>query len=131
MGVCAFMASGVNFDVDRYLESSPFKATVVFRKGEMPAKDYTRPDSGFVMVVSEDPGTDPTQKIRGAVLFLVQHEKELDRLRDIGAEHLLLDVGFETDDKLQHTEFLPPELIAILTRFRMGLAISAHQFPRG
>ncbi len=39
MGVCAFVASALNFDADRYLENSPFKAMAAFRKGEVPPED--------------------------------------------------------------------------------------------
>jgi hypothetical protein len=34
MGVCAFVACGLSFDVDRYLETSPFKAKAVFRMAD-------------------------------------------------------------------------------------------------
>jgi len=32
MGFCVFVASGLNFDVDSYLKSSPFKAGLYFEK---------------------------------------------------------------------------------------------------
>ena len=53
MGVCVFVASGLDFDVDRYLAGSPFKAMMVFRKGDVPPENnpqrLPRPDSGFVV----------------------------------------------------------------------------------
>ena len=46
MGVCAFVASGLNFDVDRYLQGSPFKARNTFRKGQIPPKDNPEDNQG-------------------------------------------------------------------------------------
>ena len=135
MGVCAFVASGLNFDVDRYLKGSPFKAISVFRKGQIPAKDnperQPRPDSGFVVVVSEDQGADASQKYKEALTFLFQHEKELDRLKDVGVDNMLLDFGVAVGDKLQQSEYMPPEFIVALGRFGMGLVFTTIQLPRG
>lgn len=135
MGVCAFVASGLNFDVDRYLKGSPFKAISVFRKGQIPAKDnperQPRPDSGFIAIVSENHEPDLSQQFKEALAFLLKHEKELGRLKDCGVDNMLLDFGFEVGDKIQQSGYLPPELIVALGRFGMGLIFSAVQIPRG
>jgi hypothetical protein len=77
MSACVFVASGLNFDVDRYLRSSPFKAKTVFRKGEIPAKDnpdrQPRPDSGFVVIVSAADGHGLSAQVKAAVQFLIKH----------------------------------------------------------
>jgi hypothetical protein len=41
MGTCMFVASGLDFDVDAYFPSSPFKEQIatVFRKGQIPTRD--------------------------------------------------------------------------------------------
>jgi hypothetical protein len=44
---------------------------------------------------------------------------------------MLLDFGVSVGDKLQQSEYLPPELIVAWGRFRMGVIFSAIQLPRG
>ena len=135
MGVCVFVASGLSFDVDRYLVGSPFKAMAVFRKGDVPPKNnpekMPRPDSGFVVLLSGDrePGIGP--QLREALAFLDQHEAEMKAMRKVGVDNMLLDFGVEVGDKLQQAEYLPPELIGALGRLGMGLIFSAVQLPRG
>ena len=135
MGVCMFVASGLSFDVDRYLAGSPFKATSVFYKGRVPPKDnperQARPDSGFVVLLSQDDEPGLTRQIQEAVQFLMKHEKELDHLKDDGVDSMLLDFGVQAGNKLQQSEYLPPELTVALGRFRMGLIFSVVQLPRG
>jgi hypothetical protein len=73
MGFCVFVASGLNFDVDSYLKSSPFKARSIFRKGDIPAKDnperQSRPDSGFVVLVSSEEGQGLSAQVKTAMKF--------------------------------------------------------------
>ena len=63
--------------------------------------------------------------------FLVKHEKELDRLKLKGVDNMLLDFGVELGDEIQHSEYLPPELLMVMARFNMGLMFSAVRIPRG
>ena len=134
MGVCAFVASGLNFDVDGYLKKSPFKPMTVFRKGEVPTKDpnpQPRPNSGFVAIVAHTPEPGILNEIPKALTFLIKHEREFLRLRDLGVDNSLLDFCVENQGKIQESNYLPPELIAALARFRMGLIFSTIQLPRG
>ncbi len=135
MGVCTFVARGLDFDVDRYLKGSLFKPMGVFHKGEIPPKDNPqwrpRPDSGFVLVLSDDGKPGLTQQVEDALVFLLKHEKELDRLKRFGVDNMLLDFGVEVSFQIQHSEYLPPELMVALGRFRMGLVFTAIQLPRG
>jgi hypothetical protein len=130
-----FVASGLSFDVDRYLASSPFKAMTVFRKGDVPTDDnpqkQQRPDSGFTILLSDDGQPGLSDQIEAALDFLIEHENELDRLKIFGVDNLLLDFAVERKAELQRSEYLPPELIIALGRFRMGLVFSAIQLPRG
>ena|ERR1017187_7022145 len=52
-------------------------------------------------------------------------------VRDFGVDNMLLDFGVSVGDKLQQSEYLPPELIVAWGRFRMGVIFSAIQLPRG
>jgi hypothetical protein len=124
MGVCAFVACGVNFDVDRYLQSTPFEVLCVFRRGEVrpdAPEDGPRPDSGFAAVVSHDDLPHLHDQIGEAQDFLETHEKELDRLKVLGAEHMALDF------RVAQTEVVhrwTSELIAAMARWQMELVFS-------
>ena len=135
MGVCAFVASGLSFDVDRYLKGSPFKVTTVFRKGEIPAKvnpeRQSRPDSGFAVLVNSEESPSLSAQVKPALQFLAKHEKEIDGLKAHGVDNLLLDFGMEVGDEIQRSEYLPPELLVAMARFRMGIVFSAIRIPRG
>ncbi len=135
MGVCVFVASGLNFDVDRYLAGSPLKAMTVFRKGDIPPKNNPerkpRPDSGFVVLISGDQQLDLNQQLKEALGFLNQHEAELKAVRGAGVDNMLLDLGVQVGDKVQQAQYLPPELIAAMARLGMGLIFSVVQLPRG
>ena len=135
MGVCVFVASGLSFDVDRYLVGSPFKAMAVFRKGDVPPKNNPeknpRPDSGFVVLLSGDREPGIRHQLRESLAFLDQHEAELKAMRKVGVDNMLLDLGVEVGEKLQQAEYLPPQLIGALGRLGMGLIFSVVQLPRG
>jgi hypothetical protein len=135
MGVCVFVASGLSFDVDQYLKASPFKAMTVFRKGDIPPKNNperkSRPDSGFVVLISGDQELGLNPQLIEAMAFLKRHEAEVEAMRQVGVDNILLDLGVQVSDKVQQAEYLPPELIAALGRLGMGLIFSVVQFPRG
>ena len=135
MGVCVFVASGLSFDVDRYLAGSPFKAMAVFRKGDVPPKNNPerkpRPDSGFVVLISGDQELGLSQQLKEALAFLDRHEAELRAVRKVGVDNMLLDLSVQVADKMQQAEYLPPELIIALGRLGMGLIFSVVQLPRG
>ena len=135
MGACLFVARGLNFDVDRYLASSPFKAVRVYRKGDVPPKNnpeqQVRVDSGFAVVVSGDYEIGLSQQLKEALAFLDQHEAELQAMREVGVDDMRLDLGLEVGDKMQQVEYLPPELIERLGRLGMGVIFSVVQLPRG
>ena len=132
MGVCVFVASGLNFDVDGYLKNCPFKPSAVFRKGTIPAKETVpRPDSGFVVLVAEGSGLDMAAQAKAALAFLSSREREFEVMRKQGVDNLLLDFGFERSGKIQDSHYLAPELISILGRFGMGVIFSTVQFPSG
>jgi hypothetical protein len=135
MGVCVFVASGLNFDMDGYLAKSPFKTMSVFRKGDIPPKDnpqrQPRADSGFTVLVAQSQGAGLSKEVPEALLFLSRHKQEMLRLRNHGVDNLLFDFGMESQGMIQQAEYLPPELIAALARFDMGLIFSTVQIPKG
>jgi len=129
MGACVFVASGLRFDVDGYLRTSPFKPVSVFRKGEIPSKEsIARPDSGFVVLVCEGPVIDQAQSALG---FLSRHERDFQTMRQHGVDNLLFDFGVERIGKIQESHYLPPELIARMGQLGLGMIFSTVQLPRG
>jgi hypothetical protein len=94
---------------------SAFKARSVFRNGDIPPQDNSgcqlRPDSGFVALVCSEQGQGLSARVGLAMTFLVKHEKELDHLKLQGVDNMLLDFGVELGDEIQHSEYLPPELL--------------------
>ena len=134
MGVCVFVASGLSFDVDRYLAGSPFKAMAVFRKGDIPPKNNPerkpRRDSGFVVLISGDRELGLGRQLKEALVFLDRHDAELKAVREVGVDNMLLDLSVQVADQMKQAEYLPPELIAALGRLGMGLIFSVVQLPR-
>ncbi|MCU0772425.1 MAG: hypothetical protein MUE94_11760 [Verrucomicrobia bacterium] len=129
MGACVFVASGLRFEVDGYLRTTSFKPVSVFRKGEIPSKEsIARPDSGFVVLVSE--GT-VAEQVGSAMTFLSRHEPDFQTMRQHGVDNLLFDFGVERTGKIQESHYLPPELIARMGLLGLGLIFSTVQLPQG
>jgi hypothetical protein len=136
MGSCVFVASGLDFRMDDFLRGSCFRPLSKFYKGDVPPKDnphrLPRPDSGFVHLVSQDANDhEVAGQMATALTFLGQNEKEIGRLKQFGADNFLLDFGFTPPSTTQHSVYLPPELIAALGRFEMGLILSVIQIGQG
>jgi hypothetical protein len=129
MGVCAFVASGVNFDVDKYLRATPFELLCVFHKGDArpdAPEEGPRPDSGFAAVVSHDDFPHLLDQVGEASDFLETHEKELDRLKGLGADHMALDFRVPQTEAVHHWT---SELIAAMGRWQMELVFSVVEVP--
>ena len=137
MGTCMFVASGLAFDVDGYFPGSPFKDKIatVFRKGQIPTRNnprkLARPDSGFLYMVSATQEPDLSFQIAPALEFLSDYGKEFDRLKSLGVDNMLLDFGMEPQRTIERAQYLPPDLIASMSHFNMGLVFSTVTIPRG
>ena len=135
MGVCIFVASGVDFDVDDYLPGSPFKPAGVFHKGEIPKKSnprsLPRDDSGFTVLVSETPDPGLSRQTEQCLAFLIQHERVLVALKKAGADNMLMHFGTQATDDVEQFTYLPPTLLLAMARFSMGLVFSSVRIPQG
>jgi hypothetical protein len=133
MGVCGFVARGVNFDVDDYLRDHPFEILCVFRKGDVRPDgdpgDGPRADSGFAAVVSHDHFPHLLDQVAEALDFLEAHEKELDQLKRLGADRMALDFRVPQPDGPQPAHVLPSGLIAAMSRWQMELVFSVVEAP--
>ncbi len=135
MGVCIFVASGVDFDVDGYLRESPFEPSGIFHRGHVPKKGSPqktpRPDSGFSVVISDSDQPGLGAVIDEALAFLKEHERDINALRKAGADNLLLDFGVELRGEVQRSEYLPAEITRIVGRLGLGLVFTAVRLPEG
>ena len=130
MGVCAFVASGVNFEVDEYLLATPFEVLCVFHKGdprpEGSPENGPRPDSGFAAVVSHDDFPHLLDQVGEALDFLEVHEKELERLKGLGVDRMALDFRVSQQQGDHRAHSVPPELVRAMSRFQMELVFSVE-----
>jgi hypothetical protein len=132
-----FVASGLHFDVDAYFRGSPFKDKIAtsFRKGQIPTRDnpqkIPRPDSGFVHMVSATQEAHLNCQIAPALEFLSKYDKEFARLKSMGVDNMLFDFGMEGQQAIERAQYLPPELIAAMSRYHMGLIFSTVRLPSG
>jgi hypothetical protein len=125
MAVCVLVASGVDFEVDEYLQDSPFKPQQIYRKGE--TLDQNHPEmeplteSGFVWLVGDE---EYPELIDQVLRVLDYWEEELHLLRDAGADKMVLDFAIPERILLQRPQYLPSELILAMSRLEMGLVFS-------
>ncbi len=128
MATCLFVASGLEFDVNEYLHGSPFKPRAIFYKGDVPLlnnpKRQPRPDSGFVVIVGDDQERSATSQLQTAFNFLIQHEPELQSVKRVGVDNMLLDFTVVRGHEVDKSEYFPPELIQRLAGLGMGLVTS-------
>jgi hypothetical protein len=133
MGVCAFLASGVNFDVDAYLRATPFEVLCVFHRGDVRPdsgpEGEARPDSGFAAVVSHDDLPHLVDQVAEAREFLEVHEKKLERLKGLGVDRMALDFRVPHFDDPQPTHQMPSALITAMSRWGMDLVFSVVEIP--
>lgn len=81
--------------------------------------------------MSAEEGAGLTGQAQAAIKFLSRHEREFERLKAHGVDNLLLDFGVEVGDEIQRSEYLPPELLMAMAKFKMGIIFSAIRIPRG
>jgi len=134
---CVLRASGAAFDVDSFLKNSGLRPLVVYHRGEARApasnpagRKHER--SGMNVSVSEREFSDLAGQIKDAIQFLAENAQELTRLRDYaGLEGLEVDFPVEDRDVAAQTDAFPAELMSLLGKLRIGLAVSRYPPPAG
>jgi len=82
--------------------------------------------------VSEREFSDLAGQIKDAIQFLAENAQELTRLRDYaGLEGLEVDFPVEDRDVAAQTDAFPAELMSLLGKLRIGLAVSRYPPPAG
>ncbi len=134
MGVCVFVASGLNFDVDAYLKRSRFKPRTVFRKGHVPPlgnpQMVPRPDSGFALIIGKDDQPGIASQVPVAFKFLLENEDEFKAMKKAGVDNRLLDFNVLQQTPTSVADYLPPELLIAMVSLGMGMMISVIALPK-
>lgn len=124
---CILRTSGSGFDVDAFLEKSPFKPSVVYRKGQRrrPASRGSQTASGFNVSITES--EDPDAQVKSAVKFLRENRDELLRLmRTRGIENVTLDLSCPQQEFKARVAHLPSELLSAAGAFGIDIDVSFY-----
>lgn len=122
---CVLRAGGPDFDVDAFLDESPFEPCAVWHRGEVRHPGRTpATQSSFNLDVSDG---DLPHQIIGAIAFLKSDADELRRLLAFPGIEGHLDFGIARRDSYMQTDFFPPELIRLAGS--LGLGIELTQYP--
>ena len=122
---CVLRVGGPDFDVDAFLEDSPFEPCAVFHQEEVHSLGRTpSTSSSFNLDVSDG---DLPQQIVEAIAFLKSEEHELRRLLAFPGVEGHLDFGIARRDSYTQSDFFPPELIRLAGA--LGLGIELSQYP--
>ena len=128
---CILRVSGLEFDVDRYLNASSFRPCAVFRRGypRTPGSDRLSETSGFNLEISAESGDRVPAQIRDAVAFLASHQIELARITSRPSiESVTLDFGwgFPIERASGQFNYFPPSFLAACGALRIGIEISVY-----
>ncbi len=127
MAGCVLRATGDNFQVTKFLETSTFAPCNVFHKGERKAKNHIWKRSGITVIISEASGDDLARQVQDAIEFVRENQKELSRLRGFdGLEDMELDFGVYRKDGFLQSSVFPAELIALAGNWGIGIELSIY-----
>ena len=124
---CTLRASGAAFDVDGFLKDSPFKPSVMYRKGQRrrPASRGAQTASGFNVVITEN--DEPKEQVHRALAFLRENRDELLRLmRYDGVETVILDLSCPQKEFVARSAHLPAELLAAAGALGIAIDVSFY-----
>ena len=123
---CVLRAAGVDFDVDKFAESSSFSPCEVYRKGEPKgSRGKLREKSGLNVVVSEASGDDLRQQIDDALKFLEKNKTEIESLLSY-AEESSLDFGVWQRCEFARYYRFPPELLRLAGSLGLSVELSVY-----
>ncbi|MGN6507552.1 MAG: hypothetical protein ACTHM6_18500 [Tepidisphaeraceae bacterium] len=121
-------ASGSEFDVDRFLEDSPWKPAAVFRRGESRTPSgLKRTVSGFNLSIS-DAGFDKfAEQQIDAISFLSRHTDEIARLITFaGVDGAVLDFGVAWRDVAAQSDTFSADLVRLAGACGLSLELSHY-----
>ncbi|MGA3283941.1 MAG: DUF4279 domain-containing protein [Verrucomicrobiota bacterium] len=129
---CLLRATGENFEVDAFLQTSKLRPNTVQHKGQLRRKN--KPDggksefSGLSCVVSEKDFNDLEGQIAEAIEFLKSNRVHLQKLVKFpGIEDVRLDFGIERRDEFSQCDYFPSKLLCLAGE--LGIGIELSQYP--
>jgi uncharacterized protein DUF4279 len=124
---CILRVTGESFDVDAFLEKSPFKPDIVYRKGQRrrPASRGTQKASGFNVVISQS--ENPDEQVRRALKFLRENRPEMLRLmRAKGIDQVTVDLSCPQREFTRRVAHLPNELLSAAGAYGIDIDVSFY-----
>ena len=124
---CVLRASGETFNVEAFLGKSPFKPSVVYRKGQRrrPASRGSQTASGFNVLISES--EDPDEQTKAALRFLRDNREEVLRLiRSSGVENATLELSCPQREFTSPVAHLPSELLSAAGAFGIDIDVTFY-----
>lgn len=124
---CVLRAAGESFDVEKFLAKSPFKPSVVYRKGQRrrPASRGSQTASGFNVIISES--EDSEEQVKEAIRFLRENREELLRLtRANGMENVTLEISSPQREFASRIAHLPTELLSAAGAFGIDIDVTFY-----
>jgi len=124
---CVLRASGASFDVDAFLEESPLKPEIVYRKGQRrrPASRGAQTASGFNLVITNS--EDPAEQVKRATKFLRGNQKELLRLMRVkGVESITVELSCPQKEFVARTAHLPSALLSSAGALGIDIDVSFY-----
>ncbi len=129
---CVLRAYGKHFNVDEFLEGSPFSPCAVFYKGKPRSSrknSKISEESGFNFDVSEAEFSEFEMQMVDAIKFLQQNYKEIKRLKKFpGLESLGLDFAINFSEEFVSKSIqLKNELLEEIIRCDVSIGISIYK----
>jgi len=131
--MCVLRASGIEFEVDRFLRKTPFTPCAVFRRGTSRSQNSSGPInkiSGFNLVISNAPRDDLPAQVAEAEQFLAEHTREIRRLvRFPGLEGVGLDFAIHrraADAAIAQFYCFPASFVRTVARLGLSLELSLY-----
>ena len=122
---CVLRAGGPDFNVDAFLDESPFEPCAVWHRGE--SRFRSQPpsvDSGFNLDVGEG---ELREQIAGAIQFLIVHEAEIRRLSGCTGIEIILDFAIARRNVIVQSDSFPATLIHLAGSLKLGIELT--QYP--
>jgi len=128
--MCVLRASGIQFDVDRFLRRSSFAPCAVHRRGTPRLPKRVHASSGINVPVCDASWSDLPAQIADAERFLVKYSREIKRLiRFPGVEGAGLDFPINLrigDAVAAQFDHFPASLVRAAGRLGLSLELSIY-----
>lgn len=124
---CVFRASGVNFDVDRFVSIHAISPDRLWRRGEPQSSGELLERSGFIFIASEANPGEFDQQVDDVALFIGRHGSWLESLiAHPGVEFPHFDFAVTLSNATIPGFYFPEAFVKEAGRIGLGLQISVY-----